>query len=203
MREFRCFPNGPYTTNTYLVYETGTPFGFVIDPATAWQPLLDEIRHQGIELKYIFLTHGHSDHTGGIQFLRDAFPDVKVVASELELEVLSSRKMSFARGPVAVDVTVKDGETMDIGPMHLTFISTPGHTPGGMCVLLDDWLFCGDTLFFSSVGRTDLWGGNMEAEIKSIKEKLFVLPDKTKCFPGHGGATTIGFEKENNPYCSK
>jgi len=198
--EFKSFVNGPFGTNSYLVYEEGTKNGFVIDPATAYQPLLDELKHLEIELCYIILTHGHSDHTGGIDFLKTAYPNVKVVASKKEHELLASRKMSYSRGSIYADIEVLDGETLDIGNLHLSFISTPGHTPGGMCILLENCLFCGDTLFFSSIGRTDLWGGDFETILKSIREKLFVLPDKTKCFPGHGNATTIAYEKENNPF---
>ena len=198
--EFKCFANGPFTTNTYLVYEPGTHDGFIIDPATGYQPLLEAIKALDIDLKYIVLTHGHSDHTGGIAFFREQFPDVQVVASRLERETLASRKMSFAREPIAVDIEVEDGQQLQIGALHMTFLSTPGHTPGGMCILIDQHLFCGDTLFFTSIGRTDLWGGDTEKLLTAIKEKLLVLPGDPKCFPGHGGATTIGFEKENNPF---
>ncbi len=198
--EFRCFVNGPFQTNTYFIYEPGTADGFVIDPATPCKPLLEAIKHEGTKLGYIVLTHGHSDHTGGVDFLREAFPEVKVIASRLELEVLASRSKSFGGGQVAADITVEDGETLDIGGIHMKFISTPGHTPGGMCVLIKDCLFCGDTLFFSSIGRTDLWGGDLSTELASIRKKLFVLPDDTRCYPGHGSGTTIGFEKENNPF---
>lgn len=198
--EFKCFANGPFTTNTYLVYQPGTRDGFIIDPATGYQPLLEAVKALDIDLKYIMLTHGHSDHTGGLNFFKEHFPEVKIVASELERETLASRKMSFAREAYAADIEVADGQTLEIGSLKPKFISTPGHTPGGMCILLENCLFCGDTLFFNSIGRTDLWGGNTEKIISSIKEKLLVLPADTKCFPGHGGATTIGYEKENNPF---
>ncbi len=198
--EFTCYTNGPYSTNTYLVYEPGTADGFVIDPATPYKPLFEGLKSRGIDLKYIILTHGHSDHTGGIEKLKELYPDVKVAASVKEHDFLASRKMTFARGPVYADIEVEDGEEMDIGPLHLKFISTPGHTPGGQCVLIGKWLFSGDTLFFGSVGRTDLWGGDFDTEMRSIREKLLVLGDDVKVFPGHGPATTIAFEKENNPF---
>ena len=101
---------------------------------------------------------------------------------------------------IVADISVKDGDTLDVGNMRLEFIMTPGHSPGGMCIRIGTVLFSGDTLFQASVGRTDFAGGSMPLLIKSIKEKLFVLPDDTRVFPGHMGATTIGFEKENNPF---
>lgn len=98
------------------------------------------------------------------------------------------------------EILVDEGDTMEIGNMVLHFIMTPGHSEGGMCIRIGRVLFSGDTLFHGSVGRTDFIGGSMEVLVNSIKEKLFVLPDETKVFPGHMGSTTIGFEKENNPF---
>jgi glyoxylase-like metal-dependent hydrolase (beta-lactamase superfamily II) len=104
--------------------------------------------------------------------------------------------------PVALsaDRYVADGDTMKVGELELKFLHTPGHTPGGMCILAEDVLFSGDTLFEQSIGRTDFPGSSYQDIVKSIREKLFVLPDDTTVLPGHMGATTIGFEKENNPF---
>ena len=98
------------------------------------------------------------------------------------------------------DILVDDGDTLTVGNMTMKFIMTPGHTEGGMCILVDDVLFSGDTLFCRSIGRTDLAGGDFKTLMESIKNKLFLLPDETQVLPGHMGTTTIGFEKEHNPF---
>ena len=114
--------------------------------------------------------------------------------------MLSERsRINGSEGHTA-DLEVTDGDSLDIGAMHLTFIDCPGHTPGGMSILLGKVLFSGDTLFMSSVGRTDLPGGDWDTLIKTIREKLFVLPDDTVVLPGHMQETTIGFEKRCNPF---
>ena len=98
------------------------------------------------------------------------------------------------------DLYVKEGDTLEVGEMRLRFLMTPGHTPGGMCISVDDCLFSGDTLFQTSIGRTDFPGGSFSEILDSIKNKLFLLPDETKVFPGHMGPTSIGYEKRNNPF---
>ncbi len=202
MMKFQVFVNGPFRTNTYLVYDEDTRDCFIIDPAKEHQPLMDEIRHLKLTPSHIILTHGHSDHTGGIKWLKESFPDIILLASVLEKDLLLSRRMSFGPGDITADIYVKDGESFSIGSLNMSFISTPGHTPGGMCIYFEKekLLFSGDTLFFGTVGRSDLHGGDGEKLIESVKTKLLVLPEDVKVFPGHEEPTTIAYEKQFNPF---
>ena len=119
----------------------------------------------------------------------------------LESAKLNMSPMVFEKEiTVEPDILVKQGDTLNVGSMKLTFLMTPGHTPGGMCILADDALFSGDTLFYGSIGRTDFPESSFEELAASIHQQLFTLPDQTKVYPGHMGTTTIGFEKRNNPF---
>ncbi len=191
---------GSYQTNVYLVYDEETKDAFIVDPGYEFRKIYDDIERLGLKPQYIILTHGHGDHTGGIDLMKKTFPGIKLVASDKERKLLYKRHLSMGKGGIVADMEVSDGDSMDIGNMHLEFISTPGHTPGGMCIKLDDMLFSGDTLFRMSVGRTDFPGGNMDDLLTSIKDKLFLLPDETRVFPGHMEETTIGIEKRYNPF---
>ena len=199
-------PTGMLQANTYLVCDETSRLGFIVDPGGYSKELKNRIEKNDIQIQYIVLTHGHGDHIGGVQeHLRD-FPDAKVVCSRAEEKMLLDPELNEAHhfGPEKVsfkpDILVDDGDTLTVGNMTMKFIMTPGHTEGGMCILVDDVLFSGDTLFCRSIGRTDLAGGDFRTIMESIKKKLFLLPDETQVLPGHMGPTTIGFEKEHNPF---
>jgi glyoxylase-like metal-dependent hydrolase (beta-lactamase superfamily II) len=202
------YQTGPLRVNTYLVFDEKKE-AFLVDPGSYLQQITNKIKEKDLELKYIILTHGHGDHIGGIKMFKQEFPDVKVIAHEAEKEVLNDAVLNNSAvllgGEVTLDADqyVKDGETMTIGGMNLKFLHTPGHTPGGMSVVIDNSVFSGDTLFKTSIGRTDFPGGDYAAIINSIKTKLFTLPDDTKVYPGHMGKTTIGWEKGHNPFVSE
>jgi len=191
---------GSYRTNVYLVYDDETKDAFIVDPGYEFQKIYDDIERLQLDPKYIILTHGHGDHTGGIDLLKKTFPKIKLCASVKERKFLYDRDKSMGKGGITADIELKDGDEMSVGPIKLKFISTPGHTPGGMCILMGDVLFSGDTLFRMSVGRTDMPGGDQELLFDSITEKLFILPDSTTVLPGHDEATTIGIEKRYNPF---
>ena len=197
-------PSGPLMVNSYIAWDEKSGDGFIVDPG-GFNPRMEEtINKEKINLKYVILTHGHGDHIGGVNIISEKY-DAKIVAAEAEAPMLKDPRANMSADfgtPVSIvaDISVKDGDTLDVGNMRLEFIMTPGHSPGGMYIRIGTVLFSGDTLFQASVGRTDFAGGSMPLLIKSIKEKLFVLPDDTRVFPGHMGATTIGFEKENNPF---
>ena len=199
------YQTGPLRVNTYLVYDE-TKEAFLVDPGSYLKQISNKVVEKELNLKYIVLTHGHGDHIGGIPQFKIDFPNVKVVALDLEKDVLNDPIMNNSAvilgGQVAMDADeyVHDGETLKVGNMDLKCVATPGHTPGGMSILLDDVVFCGDTLFKGSIGRSDMPGGDYLALINSIKTTLFALPDDTKVYPGHMAKTTIGWEKKHNPF---
>lgn len=199
-------PTGMLQANTYLVCDETSRLGFIVDLGGYSKELKNIIEKNDIQIQYIVLTHGHGDHIGGVQEHLKDFPDAKVVCSRAEEKMLLDPELNEAHhfGPEKVsfrpDILVDEGDTLTVGNMTMKFIMTPGHTEGGMCILVDDVLFSGDTLFCRSIGRTDLAGGDFRTIMESIKKKLFLLPDETQVLPGHMGPTTIGFEKENNPF---
>lgn len=195
----------PIQVNTYLAFDE-TKKGFIVDPGGYSSQLTEKVRQEDVDIQYIILTHGHGDHIGGVADFQKDFPQAKVVALDKERELLSDSSLNASLDicgmPVTVrpDVYVKDHDTLTVGNTELTFIHTPGHTKGGMCILTDGFVFSGDTLFRASIGRTDFYGGSYSEIVKSIREKLFLLPDTTLVLPGHMGETTIGYEKEHNPF---
>ena len=192
--------------NCYLVIDEESKKGFIVDPGGFDQVLRKTIDDETIELVYIILTHGHSDHIEGVPEYKRLFPDAKVVCAEDERPMLADPHLNFTgfmgRGGLSLepDVTVKEGDLITVGNMSFKVLMTPGHTPGGMCLYGEGVLFSGDTLFRASIGRTDFPGGSYGQIIDSIQRKLFVLPDETRVFPGHEGETTIGYEKKYNPF---
>ncbi|MBQ1891678.1 MAG: MBL fold metallo-hydrolase [Firmicutes bacterium] len=196
----RFIANNGFGTNMYLVWDEDSKKAFIVDPGAESVQMENAISENKLQPEYIILTHAHGDHTGGIDPLKEKYPGIKLVANRAERKMLAERsRISGGEGHTA-DIEVTDGDTLDVGPMHLCFIDCPGHTPGGMSILLGKVLFSGDTLFMSSVGRTDLPGGDWDTLMHTIREKLFVLPDDTVVLPGHMQETTIGFEKRCNPF---
>lgn len=200
-------PTGELGVNTYLAVDEETNKGFIVDPGGYSPKLTKMVQDEGIDIEYIILTHGHSDHICGVNEHLDDFPNAKVIANINEKPMLENAGLNMSNsfgGPqtVKADMLVDDGDELDVGSLKLKFIYTPGHTPGGMCIYIasENILFSGDTLFRQSIGRTDFPGGSFQALAEAVHEKLFVLPDETNVLPGHMGLTTIGFEKENNPF---
>lgn len=200
------FLTGPIQVNTYLAYDEETKEGFIVDPGAYCPELTAKAKESGVDIKYIILTHGHGDHIGGIEGHLKDFPDAKIVAYEDEAEMLENPQYNLSLEvcgrPVSVsaDIYVKDKETLKVGNLELTFIHTPGHSKGGMCIYTAGHLFSGDTLFRQSIGRSDFYGGDYRVLINSIKDRIYVFPDETKVYPGHMGMTTVGDEKRGNPF---
>lgn len=204
--KIKTFVTGFLQINTYLVYDEDTLEGFIVDIGSYLKDITDFVNKKGIHIKYIIATHGHDDHTGGVNDQRKDFPDAKVVAHKGDKDwytdprLNGSIEISGKPNTIDIDEYVNDGDTLTVGNMKLDIIHTPGHTPGGICIYTSNSLFSGDTLFSQSIGRTDFTGGSFEDIAHSIREKLYKLPDDTKVYPGHMGMTTIGIEKKNNPF---
>ena len=194
-------------TNCYVVYNENTKECFVVDPAAPSAPLVEFIQTEGLQLQGILLTHGHFDHIMG---LSDVMEDVKVpvYVEEADLPMMtdgeSNLSSTYVRGGYRFEeaVPVSDGQQLEIAGFQFRVIHTPGHTPGGCCYYMEQEgvLFSGDTLFQTSVGRSDFPGGSVSALVRSVKEKLLVLPEETHVYPGHMEETTIGYEKLHNPF---
>ena len=200
-------PSGALQANTYLAVDEKTNEGFIVDPGGYNKVLTNEVRDNDVKIKYIILTHGHSDHICGVNEHKAEFPDAKIVAYKDEEAMLENPNLNQSPGfgvpySTKADILVSDGDELKVGDVTLKFIHTPGHTEGGMCIYVEEAkaLFSGDTLFRQSIGRTDFPGGSYKEIMDSIRKKLFLLPDDTNVFPGHMGTTSIGFEKENNPF---
>ena len=200
-------PSGALQANTYLAVDEKTNEGFIVDPGCYNKVLTKEVRDNDVKIKYIILTHGHSDHICGVNEHKAEFPDAKIVAYKDEEAMLENPNLNQSPGfgvpySTKADILVSDGDELKVGDVTLKFIHTPGHTEGGMCIYVKEVkaLFSGDTLFRQSIGRTDFPGGSYKEIMDSIRKKLFLLPDDTNVFPGHMGMTSIGFEKENNPF---
>lgn len=202
----RKFLSSPLAVNCYVAADEATKKAFIVDPGGHNAYMVNYIREHKLQIEYIILTHGHGDHIGGVPASLEEYPGSKLVACLHEKPLLEDANLNMSKmtGGVAVslkaDLYVTDGQTLKVGDMELKFLHTPGHTPGGMCILVGDAVFSGDTLFLQSIGRTDFPGSSYAAIKESIEKKLFTLPDDTTVLPGHMAPTTIGFEKENNPF---
>ena len=201
------FVLGPVGTNCYIVRNDDTMECFIVDVAACPPEFVSHIRNSGLTVKAVLLTHGHFDHIMGLDRFLEEFP-VPVYACAAEKDVLESSQLNSSAGMLGQPYTftgarfVKDGDLLDVAGMKIQAIQTPGHTIGGCCYYIADEnvLFSGDTLFRASVGRTDLPTGSMSALVRSVTDRLLVLPDETRVYPGHMEETTIGYEKQYNPF---
>ncbi len=201
------FVIGPVGTNCYIVRNDDTDECFVTDPAACPLELVGHIRREGLNVKAVLLTHGHFDHIMGLDDFLKEFP-VPVYAFSEEKPLLESAELNSSLGMFGRPYTfsgaeyVSDGQILHIAGFEIRVIHTPGHTAGGCCYYIpaENVLISGDTLFRASVGRTDLPTGSMGDLVRSVREKLFVLPEETKVYPGHMEETTIGYEKKYNPF---
>jgi len=202
----KTFPLGMINTNSYLLVDEESKEAIIIDLGGDCQIILDEIKNQNAKLKYILNTHGHFDHVLGEKDAQDKLGiDIYIhEADKLMLEnlPLQLEKFGFVNNTDApTDIkTFTEKDIFKIGNKQIKVIHTPGHTPGSVCFLIENNLFSGDTLFYTSVGRTDFEGGSFAQISNSIQEKLFKLDDNITVYPGHDTKTTIGYEKKYNCY---
>lgn len=197
---------GPVQTNCYILCDNESGTAAVIDPAFDAKTIKNSAEKNGCQIETIILTHGHYDHVGGLNELACLCPNAKVYAHVKSKEFLADTNLNLSREIAGIpetfspDVFVADKDIIPFGNSEFEVLYTPGHTIDSISLKYDDAVFCGDTVFKFSVGRTDLPTGSMDTEIKSIKEKLIPLGDNIILYPGHGEYTTIGDERKYNPY---
>jgi glyoxylase-like metal-dependent hydrolase (beta-lactamase superfamily II) len=192
--------------NCYIVGCEETREVAVIDPGGNARAILNMLKENDLKAVYIINTHGHIDHIGANKGVKDATgAQILIHEADAKMLVNSASNLSFLMGSgvtsPAADRLLKDGDKIKIGnTVELDVIHTPGHSPGGVCLKTDDIIFVGDTLFQGSIGRTDFPGGSYNQLIQNIKNKLLCYDDDVIAYPGHGPATTIGFERKHNPF---
>lgn len=205
--EWIRFTFGPFEENPYLLVGPSGRKAMLVDPGIGSEPILDLALERGLEIVAIVNTHAHLDHVAANAFFKERTgAPIALHAADLPLLANVERQgaMFGLRVPPSPepDVELKEGEPFLFDGVAFEVIHTPGHSPGGVCLRHGSSMLVGDTLFQGSIGRTDLPGGDMAALVRSIREKLFVLPGETVCWPGHGPETTIDAERRFNPFVS-
>ena len=200
---------GPFETNSYVVFCPETRQGVIIDPGFETETILAAVEREKLRIIHILDTHAHIDHTCGNALAREK-TGATVLMHRDDLDLLRHPDQPFllALGlgdytPAEPDGFLQQGQEIRFGRECFCVIHTPGHTPGGVCLLGQGALFAGDTLFAGSVGRTDLLGGDETLLLRSIRDRILSLPDETTIQPGHGPATTVGEERRFNPFLAE
>jgi len=203
-------PVGPLQCNCSVIGDETTREAMVIDPGAEIQNILALVRKHNLQMKQIVITHAHIDHVGGAMKLRAA-TGAPILLNQNDYELLKMLDVQASwigvapPGKVDIDQSIGQADTIKAGSLVANVLSTPGHTEGSVCLYFpsEKKLIAGDTLFAGSIGRTDLPGGSFEKIINSLHDKLLTLPDETVVTPGHGPQTTIGQERETNPFLRK
>jgi len=196
---------GPVSTNCFIIWDEGTKEGAIIDPGEEAERILEIVVDLELNIKYILATHCHFDHIAGIPGLKREL-DAEFLAHVDDISFIEESQTAAGRWGFEIeqcpmpDNYAKEGDELEIGDLKMTVIHLPGHSPGGVGYLCGDVLFSGDTLFQGSIGRTDFRMGSLEILSKSIRERLYTLPNDTKVMTGHGPSTTIGAEKASNMF---
>ena len=200
-----AFLVGPLQTNSYLLADEATREAALLDPGMESEPVAEVLARERLTLTSIINTHGHFDHVFGNAYFK-AKTGAPLLMHRADLELVKSLEeqslyFGFRATPSPLpDRFLEEGDQVRVGGIQLAVLHTPGHSPGGICLVTGRTAFVGDTLFAGSIGRTDLPGGSAETLLTSIREKLLTLPDETVVYPGHGPATTIGHERRHNPF---
>jgi glyoxylase-like metal-dependent hydrolase (beta-lactamase superfamily II) len=196
---------GSLQSNCYILWDNNLKQGAIIDPGHDSDIILRVINKIGIEIKYILATHGHFDHIGAVAPIQKAL-NVEFLAHKDDYFFIEDCKNAAHRWGIEIDQPskpdrfIQDGDTINLGDFGLEVLHTPGHSPGSISFLHNSMVFVGDTLFQNSIGRTDFKKGSFELLSRSIKTRLYILPDNTLVYTGHGPITTIGNEKKYNPF---
>lgn len=199
------FNVGPLDNNTYVIYCEATKKAAIVDPSLESEPIWDWIVQQGLTLEYVVNTHGHFDHTYHNAYFIER-SGAKLLIHEADLPLLEALVPSAARFGLRAqpspppDAFLADGQIFSLGELSFDVFFTPGHSPGHIVLYTPGAVIAGDTLFRESIGRTDLPGASFRELERSIKERLFTLPEETEVLPGHGPTTTIGHERVYNPF---
>lgn len=201
---------GPLQCNCYILGCEETREALLIDPGEEADLILPLIAKHRLNVRYILSTHAHIDHVGDLEKMKDA-TGAQALLHEKDLVLYQNLPIQAAwlgvpiPPSITIDNFIADHDELRFGKHTGDVLFTPGHTPGSICLHLREGsgkLFSGDTLFYRSIGRTDLWGGSQETIFRSLREKLLALEDKTVVYPGHGQPTTIGEERRMNPFLS-
>jgi hydroxyacylglutathione hydrolase len=204
--KLQIVPVGALEANCYILWDSTTREGIIVDPGSEASKIVALVKKNNLLIKYIINTHGHYDHIGANQELRSKL-GAEILIHEADGPLLENpmKNLSFLKPAIrnvqlTPDRLLKEGDIITVGAISLEVIHTPGHTQGSICLLGDNFIITGDTLFEGSIGRTDLPGGSYDDIQASLKDKLQTLSDDLVVYPGHGPATTIGQEKLNNPF---
>jgi glyoxylase-like metal-dependent hydrolase (beta-lactamase superfamily II) len=201
----RHYSLGPMDNNTYLIVDEATQEAALVDPSFDSETILPDIRANGYLLRYILNTHAHFDHVIGNAYFAEQ-TGAPIALHRADLELLRAlpeqgRRFGFEVTPSPEPTLfLEDDATLMLGETPIRVLFTPGHAPGHVTFLVDDTALVGDCLFHGSIGRTDLPGGSLQTLMQSISTRLLTLPDETRALPGHGALTTIGAERQSNPY---
>jgi len=196
---------GPLAVNCYIFACEKTHQAAIVDPGDEADQILSVVKKLDCRVKYILLTHGHIDHLSQIPILKNKLK-AEFLMHEQDIPLVQSASTQAALfglpdpGDLKPDRFLNDGDIIHLGELTIQVIHSPGHSPGSITFQVNQKLFVGDLIFNGSIGRTDLPGGDYSQIIESIQKKIFTLPDSVEIYPGHGPATTVGIEKNTNPF---